>query len=157
MLRIDGWGAGEQLSGADSPGQEREHCDHRGVGSRRATELPTGSVPRLRWRSVRHLHSGNDSRGFSFTPAESSALNRRHPRRTLRKSLPLHRLRADFRSRRKSGALQGQDMRSDPADYELVAPGNLREVVALLAEEPGTWLAIAGGTDVMVQYAAGKL
>ncbi|HUE52980.1 MAG TPA: FAD binding domain-containing protein [Terriglobales bacterium] len=48
-------------------------------------------------------------------------------------------------------------MRSDPADYELVAPGNLREVVALLAEEPGTWLAIAGGTDVMVQYAAGKL
>jgi CO/xanthine dehydrogenase FAD-binding subunit len=71
--------------------------------------------------------------------------------------LPLHRLRADFRSRRKSGALQGQDMRSDPADYELVAPGNLREVVALLAEEPGTWLAIAGGTDVMVQYAAGKL
>ena len=48
-------------------------------------------------------------------------------------------------------------MRSDPADYELIAPGNLRAVVSLLADEPGKWLPIAGGTDVMVQYAAGKL
>jgi len=48
-------------------------------------------------------------------------------------------------------------MRSDPEDYELVAPGSLRAVVSLLAEEPGVWLPIAGGTDVMVQYAAGKL
>lgn len=48
-------------------------------------------------------------------------------------------------------------MRSDPADYELVAPGNLPDVVALLSDQPGEWLPIAGGTDVMVQYAAGKL
>jgi CO/xanthine dehydrogenase FAD-binding subunit len=48
-------------------------------------------------------------------------------------------------------------MRSDPADYELIAPGNLQAVVSLLADEPGKWLLIAGGTDVMVQYAAGKL
>ncbi|MGA9040521.1 MAG: FAD binding domain-containing protein [Terriglobales bacterium] len=48
-------------------------------------------------------------------------------------------------------------MRSDPADYELSAPANLQAVVSLLAEQPGTWLPIAGGTDVMVQYAAGKL
>jgi len=48
-------------------------------------------------------------------------------------------------------------MRSDPADYELIAPGNLQAAVSLLAEEPGKWLPIAGGTDVMVQYAAGKL
>jgi OHCU decarboxylase len=48
-------------------------------------------------------------------------------------------------------------MRSDPADYRFVAPGNLQEVMSLLAEQPGEWLAIAGGTDVMVQYAAGKL
>ena len=48
-------------------------------------------------------------------------------------------------------------MRSDPAGYELIAPGNLRAVVSLLADEPGKWLPIAGGTDVMVQYAAGKL
>jgi CO/xanthine dehydrogenase FAD-binding subunit len=48
-------------------------------------------------------------------------------------------------------------MRADPNDYELVAPGNLSAVVSLLAAQPGTWLPIAGGTDVMVQYAAGKL
>jgi OHCU decarboxylase len=48
-------------------------------------------------------------------------------------------------------------MRSDPADYELVTPGSLAAVVSLLADRPGEWLPIAGGTDVMVQYAAGKL
>ena len=48
-------------------------------------------------------------------------------------------------------------MRSDPADFQLVAPASLQAVVSLLAEEPGAWLPIAGGTDVMVQYAAGKL
>src|ERR1700689_5256713 len=48
-------------------------------------------------------------------------------------------------------------MRSDPADYELVAPATLQAAVSLLAREPGRWLPIAGGTDVMVQYAAGKL
>jgi CO/xanthine dehydrogenase FAD-binding subunit len=48
-------------------------------------------------------------------------------------------------------------MRSDPADYEMVAPGSLQAVISLLANEPSQWLPIAGGTDVMVQYAAGKL
>lgn len=48
-------------------------------------------------------------------------------------------------------------MRSDPADYELVAPASLHGALSLLADQPGTWLPIAGGTDVMVQYAAGKL
>jgi CO/xanthine dehydrogenase FAD-binding subunit len=48
-------------------------------------------------------------------------------------------------------------MRSNPRDYQLVAPSNLGAVVALLAGNPGEWLPIAGGTDVMVQYAAGKL
>jgi CO/xanthine dehydrogenase FAD-binding subunit len=47
-------------------------------------------------------------------------------------------------------------MRSTPADYQLIAPGTLQTVISLLAEEPGKWLPIAGGTDVMVQYAAGK-
>jgi CO/xanthine dehydrogenase FAD-binding subunit len=53
--------------------------------------------------------------------------------------------------------MQGENVRSDPSDFELVAPANLQEIVALLADEPGTWLPIAGGTDVMVLYAAGKL
>jgi CO/xanthine dehydrogenase FAD-binding subunit len=48
-------------------------------------------------------------------------------------------------------------MRSDPGEYELVAPGKLPTVLSLLAKEPGKWLPIAGGTDVMVQFAAGKL
>jgi OHCU decarboxylase len=48
-------------------------------------------------------------------------------------------------------------MRSNPSDYEMVAPGSLPAIVSLLAREPGMWLPIAGGTDVMVQYAAGKL
>src|ERR1700685_2371734 len=48
-------------------------------------------------------------------------------------------------------------MRSTPADYELIAPGKLQTVLSLLAEQFGQWLPIAGGTDVMVQYSAGKL
>ena len=48
-------------------------------------------------------------------------------------------------------------MRSNPIDYELVAPSSLSAVVSLLAQQPGEWLPIAGGTDLMVQYAAGKL
>ena len=48
-------------------------------------------------------------------------------------------------------------MRSDPVDFALRAPGTLELVLSMLASEPGTWLPISGGTDVMVQYAAGKL
>jgi OHCU decarboxylase len=48
-------------------------------------------------------------------------------------------------------------VRAHPAEYELVAPGTLPTALALLAETPGTWLPIAGGTDLMVQYSAGHL
>jgi len=48
-------------------------------------------------------------------------------------------------------------MRADPREYELVAPGNLQSVLALMAREPDTWTPIAGGTDLMVLYAAGRL
>jgi OHCU decarboxylase len=48
-------------------------------------------------------------------------------------------------------------MRALPTEYELVAPRTLPDVLSLLAHEPGAWLPIAGGTDVMVQYSAGKL
>jgi len=48
-------------------------------------------------------------------------------------------------------------MRAHPAEYELVAPRTLPAVLSLLAQEPGVWLPIAGGTDVMVEYSAGKL
>jgi CO/xanthine dehydrogenase FAD-binding subunit len=48
-------------------------------------------------------------------------------------------------------------MRADPAEYRFVSPGNLQAVLSLLAGERSQWLPIAGGTDVMVAYAAGKL
>jgi CO/xanthine dehydrogenase FAD-binding subunit len=48
-------------------------------------------------------------------------------------------------------------MRADPAEYKLVSPRNLHAVLSLMAGEPAQWLPIAGGTDVMVLYAAGKL
>src|ERR1700726_4426882 len=48
-------------------------------------------------------------------------------------------------------------MRSHPSEYELVAPGKLSAVLDLLAKEPGAWMPIAGGTELMVQYGAGRL
>ena len=48
-------------------------------------------------------------------------------------------------------------MRSDPADFEMVAAKSVQDAVTLLAREPGSWLPIAGGTDVMVLYGAGTL
>jgi putative cofactor-binding repeat protein len=48
-------------------------------------------------------------------------------------------------------------MRADPAEYKLVSPHNLQAVLSLLAGDPSHWLPIAGGTDVMVLYSAGKL
>ncbi len=49
------------------------------------------------------------------------------------------------------------NVRADPADYKLVSPGSLQAVLSLLSKEPAQWLPIAGGTDLMVLYAAGKL
>jgi CO/xanthine dehydrogenase FAD-binding subunit len=48
-------------------------------------------------------------------------------------------------------------MRADPAEYKLVSPGNLQAALSLIAGEPAQWLPIAGGTDLMVLYSAGKL
>ena len=48
-------------------------------------------------------------------------------------------------------------MRSYLPDYELKAPGTLAEALAILAAEPGVWTPLAGGTDLMVLFNAGKL
>lgn len=48
-------------------------------------------------------------------------------------------------------------MRGDPDAHTLVAPGTLDGVLTLLADEPGVWTPIAGGTEVMVAHAAGRL
>jgi OHCU decarboxylase len=48
-------------------------------------------------------------------------------------------------------------MRSDPAEFDLVAPLDLQSALALMTAEGERWMPIAGGTDLMVQYAAGAL
>jgi CO/xanthine dehydrogenase FAD-binding subunit len=48
-------------------------------------------------------------------------------------------------------------MRGNAATHNLVAPGTLGAVLDLLAAEPGAWTPIAGGTEVMVAFAAGRL
>jgi CO/xanthine dehydrogenase FAD-binding subunit len=48
-------------------------------------------------------------------------------------------------------------MRSYSAEYELLTPGSLEAVLLLLQDEPGVWTPIAGGTEIMVLYGAGKL
>jgi CO/xanthine dehydrogenase FAD-binding subunit len=48
-------------------------------------------------------------------------------------------------------------MRGNAEMHELIAPGNLAEVLNLLATQPGQWTPIAGGTELMVAFAAGRL
>jgi len=48
-------------------------------------------------------------------------------------------------------------MRGNGAMHELIAPGDLSGVLALLASEPGVWTPIAGGTEIMVAFSAGRL
>jgi CO/xanthine dehydrogenase FAD-binding subunit len=48
-------------------------------------------------------------------------------------------------------------MRSDAANFELIAPGSLEGVLSLLAESPGEFMPIAGGTESMVAFGAGRL
>jgi CO/xanthine dehydrogenase FAD-binding subunit len=48
-------------------------------------------------------------------------------------------------------------MRGNPQAHELIAPGSLPAVLALLADAPGEWMPIAGGTELMVAHAAGRL
>ena len=48
-------------------------------------------------------------------------------------------------------------MRSHPAEYEMASPGSLEGVLRLMDKEPGQWLPVAGATEVMVLFSAGKL
>lgn len=48
-------------------------------------------------------------------------------------------------------------MRGNAEAHELIAPGSLPAVLKLLAEAPGEWTPIAGGTELMVAFAAGRL
>jgi CO/xanthine dehydrogenase FAD-binding subunit len=48
-------------------------------------------------------------------------------------------------------------MRGDPEAHELIAAVSLIDVLARLADAPGKWTPIAGGTELMVAHAAGRL
>jgi CO/xanthine dehydrogenase FAD-binding subunit len=48
-------------------------------------------------------------------------------------------------------------MRGDAEAHQMVAPGTLAAVLQLIAGEPGQWTPIAGGTELMVAHAAGRL
>ena len=48
-------------------------------------------------------------------------------------------------------------MRGNAEAHEMVAPGSLAAVLELIAGEPGNGLPIAGGTELMVAHAAGRL
>jgi CO/xanthine dehydrogenase FAD-binding subunit len=48
-------------------------------------------------------------------------------------------------------------MRGDAEAHEMVAPGSLSAVLELMAHAPGQWTPIAGGTELMVAHAAGRL
>ncbi len=48
-------------------------------------------------------------------------------------------------------------MRSDAAHFDLIAPGSLQKVLSLLAQSPGEFTPIAGGTETMVAFGAGRL
>jgi CO/xanthine dehydrogenase FAD-binding subunit len=48
-------------------------------------------------------------------------------------------------------------MRGNAEAHELIAPGTLPAVLDLLGSAPGEWTPIAGGTELMVAFAAGRL
>ena len=48
-------------------------------------------------------------------------------------------------------------MRSNVSEYDLIAPANLPAALALLGENPGRYMPIAGGTELMVALSAGRL
>lgn len=48
-------------------------------------------------------------------------------------------------------------VRGDANAHELIAPGTLADVLHVLASAPETWTPIAGGTEIMVAHAAGRL
>lgn len=48
-------------------------------------------------------------------------------------------------------------MRGNAGAHELIAPGSLAAVLDTIAAAPGEWTPIAGGTELMVAHAAGRL
>src|ERR1700752_4992357 len=106
---------------------------------------------------MRHVHAGYDPRHRASFRQVSSAHHGTNPRRLEWQSMPLHGLHAYLRSRREGCDTGNFPMRSNPAEYEFISPGNLAGALDLLHREPGVWQPVAGGTEIMVQYSSGLL
>src|ERR1700733_2870401 len=158
VFGVHGWGAGGQLPGAGGPAPGIECSDNRRTGCRCARASRAGRVSGIRRCAVRHLHAWHDSGRGASIERKSRADDGRHPRSTGGKFVPLHGIPADSRSGgRGSREARGGSMRSDPAEFQLVTPSDLQSALALMTAEGELWMPIAGGTDLMVQYAAGVL
>jgi len=48
-------------------------------------------------------------------------------------------------------------MRSNVTEYEMIAPRTLEAALQTMAAQPGEYLPVAGGTEVMVMLGVGKL
>jgi CO/xanthine dehydrogenase FAD-binding subunit len=48
-------------------------------------------------------------------------------------------------------------MRGNPESHDLIAAASLADVLGRMADAPGQWTPIAGGTELMVAHAAGRL
>ena len=48
-------------------------------------------------------------------------------------------------------------MRSNVTQYELISPKSLDAVLQILADSPDRYTPIAGGTELMVAFGAGRL
>src|SRR5712664_4028451 len=107
---------------------------------------------------MRNLHTGHGHGRNQFARENAPSERRRNLHRPRRKPVPLHRLHKNLRSHRSRVSGDGRrSLRSFVPAYELRAPQSLHAALALLAREPGEWKPLAGGTDLMVLFEAGKL
>src|SRR3954447_8342393 len=131
-------------------------CSRRFVrfDNRRSGRAPDpGCLYRKRRCSMRNLHARNDYGRHSFAFPRTAPDHRSDSRRARRQFVPLHRLRKDHRGYREGGA---DSMRAFVPDYDAVCASDVPTALDLLAFGEG-WRPIAGGTDLMVLFNAGKL
>src|SRR3954447_2288379 len=80
----------------------------------------------------------------------SASSNRSSPQRRNRST-------SQIRGPQRQVFVDGVIMRGDAEVHQMIAPGTLAGVLELIAGQPGEWTPIAGGTELMVAHAAGRL
>src|SRR5579872_434687 len=108
---------------------------------------------------MRYVYSGDAGRVGTSAEEESESRCGGDPRGAEWEFVPVYRLHADLRRGAAGSAYheRGWWMRAHPAEYEMVSPLSLGGALQLMHEQPGQWLPIAGATEVMVLFGAGKL